>query len=134
VLKHYFFILLCVLLFFQGAQSSTNLYAQDMATHKARSEKIAPNAALHVSPDGNGDYSSVQKAVDAAPSREAMIVIAPGIYRETVSITKPNIHLRGSNQDASEAEIVFDRSAGTSGARFIRREWRFVEISSKRKT
>ncbi len=94
---------------------SENLYAQHLATHGA---KILPSggATLHVAADGTGDYSSLQKAVDAAPSTGAIIVIGPGIYRETVSIAKPNIHLRGSDPDAAKTEIVFDKSAGTSGS------------------
>jgi len=44
-----------------------------------------------------------------------MLLIAPGMYRETISITKPNIELRGGDPDATKTVIVFNKSAGTSG-------------------
>jgi len=79
-------------------------------------ENIPPvDKTLYVAADGTGDFFSVQRAVDGAPADGATILIAPGIYRESVSIDKPNIHLIGSHQDASETVILDDKSAGTSG-------------------
>ncbi len=70
---------------------------------------------LHVAADGTGDYASVQRAIDAAPDTGAVISIAPGTYREVLTIDKPHMHLRGTNEDAGKTVIVFDKSAGTSG-------------------
>lgn len=71
---------------------------------------------IHVAADGTGEYSTVQQAVDAAPATGgAVISIAPGTYREVVTIDKPHIHLLGPSHDASKTVIVFDKSAGTSG-------------------
>jgi polygalacturonase len=79
-------------------------------------ENVPPiDETLYVAADGTGDYSSVQQAVDAAPSDGATIRIAPGTYRELVSIDKPNMRLIGSGADPSRSVIVFDKSAGTSG-------------------
>jgi polygalacturonase len=82
-----------------------------------RSATPAPpvDNTLYVAADGTGDFYSIQKALDAAPVNGATLLIAPGTYRETISITKPNIELRGSNPDASQTIIVFDKSAGSSG-------------------
>lgn len=82
-----------------------------------RSATAAPpvDKTLYVAADGSGDFYSIQKALDTAPADGALLLIAPGTYRETISITKPNIELRGSNADASKTVIVFDKSAGTSG-------------------
>jgi polygalacturonase len=82
-----------------------------------RSATPAPpvDNTLYVAADGTGDFYSVQKAVDVAPPQGATILVAPGTYRETVLIDKPNIELRGSNPDASKTVIIFDKSAGTSG-------------------
>jgi polygalacturonase len=82
-----------------------------------RSATAAPpvDKNLYVAADGTGDFYSVQKAVDAAPAAGATILIAPGTYRETVLIDKPNIELRGSRPDASKTVIIFDKSAGTAG-------------------
>jgi polygalacturonase len=82
-----------------------------------RSATPAPpvDNTLYIAADGSGDFYSIQKALDAAPANGATLLIAPGTYRETISITKPNIELRGSAEDASRALIVFDNSAGSSG-------------------
>jgi len=82
-----------------------------------RSATAAPpiDNSLYVAADGSGDFYSIQKALDAAPDTGAMLLIAPGTYREVISISKPNIELRGSNADASKTVIVFDKSAGSSG-------------------
>ena len=78
-------------------------------------EEIPPvDHTLYVAADGTGEFSSVQQAVDAA-SAGSTIRIAPGIYRETVVIEKPNLHLIGGGEDPSKTVIVFDKSAGTSG-------------------
>lgn len=82
-----------------------------------RSASVAPpvDNTLYVAADGTGDFYSIQKALDAAPPTGATINVAPGTYRETISVTKPNIELRGSNTDASKTVIVFDKSAASSG-------------------
>ena len=71
--------------------------------------------ALYVTADGTGEYSSIQRALDAAPASGALILVAPGTYREVLTINKPNIHLRGSSPDASRTVVVNDRSAGANG-------------------
>ena len=70
---------------------------------------------LSVAADGTGRYDSVQHAIDAAPNTGAVIWIAPGTYREVLTIDKAHIHLRSPEADASKTVIVFDKSAGTSG-------------------
>jgi polygalacturonase len=70
---------------------------------------------LYVAASGTGDYYSIQRAVNMAPESGAVISIAPGVYREVVKITKPNITLRSPYTDASKTVIVFDNSAGNSG-------------------
>ena len=70
---------------------------------------------LYVAADGTGDYYSIQRAIDVAPDSGAVISIAPGTYREVLTIDKPHIHLRSPYEDASKTVIVFDKSAGTSG-------------------
>jgi pectin methylesterase-like acyl-CoA thioesterase len=68
-----------------------------------------------VSPDGSGDFRSVQAAVDAAPDAGSVIRIKPGTYREPIDIEKPHIQLRGLGDDAAQVVLSFDRSAGTAG-------------------
>jgi polygalacturonase len=88
----------------------TNLTAPRSATSAPPVDKT-----LYVAADGSGDFYSIQQALDTAPANGATLLIGPGTYREPISITKPNIELRGSNADASKTVIVFDKSAGTSG-------------------
>ena len=70
---------------------------------------------LYVAADGTGDYYSIQRAIDVAPSGGAVISVAPGTYHEVLTIKKPNIVLRSPYQDASRTVVVADRSAGTAG-------------------
>jgi polygalacturonase len=94
------------------------------ARYAAFPEITAPNLAesvppedhtLYVAADGTGEYSSVQAAIDAAPDAGAEIVIAPGTYREVLTIAKPHIFLRGSGPGPTDTVIVNDRSGGSSG-------------------
>ncbi len=70
---------------------------------------------LYVAADGTGDFYSIQRALDAAPNDGALVLVAPGTYREVLTIDKPKIQLRSANPDASETIIVNDRSAGANG-------------------
>jgi len=76
----------------------------------------AEDATLYVAASGTGDYYSIQHAIDVAPATGAVISIAPGIYRERLKITKPNMVLRSPYADAKKTVIVFDDSAGSTGS------------------
>jgi len=76
----------------------------------------AEDATLYVAASGSGDYYSIQRAIDVAPATGAVISIAPGVYRERLKITKPNIHLRSPYTDPKKTVIVFDDSAGSTGS------------------
>ena len=73
---------------------------------------------LYVAASGSGDFWSIQHASDIAPAEGAVISVAPGTYREVLTVTKPNITIRSAYDDASKTVIVFDKSAGTSGGTF----------------
>jgi polygalacturonase len=70
---------------------------------------------LYVAADGTGEYYSIQRALDVAPKDGALVLVAPGSYREVLTIDKPNIRLRSANPDASKTVVVNDRSAGANG-------------------
>ena len=70
---------------------------------------------LYVAADGTGDYYSIQRAIDVAPATGATISVAPGIYRERLTVTKPGIRMRSPYEDASRTVVVFDTSASTAG-------------------
>ena len=75
----------------------------------------AEDHTLYVAADGTGDFYSIQRAIDAAPATGALVLVAPGVYREVLSIDKANIRLRSANPDASRTVVVNDRSAGANG-------------------
>ena len=70
---------------------------------------------LYVAADGTGDFYSIQRALDAAPKTGALVLVAPGVYREVLTVDKPNIQIRSANSDATKTIVVMDKSAGTSG-------------------
>jgi polygalacturonase len=70
---------------------------------------------LYVAADGTGDYYSIQRAIDVAPTTGAVISVAPGTYQEVLTIKKPNIVLRSPYEDAARTVIVAGKSAGTAG-------------------
>jgi polygalacturonase len=91
----------------------------DIPTAPASAVTIPPeDHTFYVAADGTGDYSSIQRAIDAAPETGGVISIAPGTYREVLTVTKPNIEMSGAGRDASKVVIVFNKSAGDSGGTF----------------
>ncbi|MFK4069752.1 pectinesterase family protein [Streptomyces sp. NPDC029674] len=73
---------------------------------------------LTVAKDGSGQYTSVQKAVDAVPAgntSRVVIRIAPGTYRETVKIpaNKPHVTVEGTGTSRKDTVIVFNNASGT---------------------
>lgn len=78
--------------------------------------KVPPvDHTFYVAADGTGDYYSIQRAIDVAPSTGAVISVAPGVYHENVTITKPNITLRSPYKDADKTIVIADKSAITAG-------------------
>jgi polygalacturonase len=75
----------------------------------------AEDETLYVAADGTGDFYSIQRALDAAPKDGALVLVAPGTYRELLTIDKPNIRLRSANSDAAKTVVVNDRNAGANG-------------------
>lgn len=87
------------------------------STAPAMAVEIPPvDNTYYVAADGTGDYYSIQQAINAIPaSGRATISVAPGTYREVLTIDKPGIQLRSANPDPSKTIIVNDRSAGANG-------------------
>ena len=80
---------------------------------------------LYVDPRGRGDFTTVQAAVTAATGAGYTLVIAPGVYRETVTvgITNPatgqlsdaasEMTWLGADEDPRAVVIVYDNANGT---------------------
>lgn len=65
---------------------------------------------------GRGSYQSLNAAIEALPAEGGVIELAPGEYREKVTITKPNVRLIGKGARPQDVVIVWSDSALTSGA------------------
>lgn len=70
---------------------------------------------LYVDPRGGGDHTTVQGAVDAVDGEGYTLVLAPGVYRETVSVpaTATGMTWIGAARDPRRTVVVFDNAAGT---------------------
>ncbi|WP_217254212.1 pectinesterase family protein [Streptomyces sp. AC602_WCS936] len=70
---------------------------------------------LYVDPHGRGDFTSVQAAVTAAEGGGWTLVLAPGTYRETVSVAADRTDATwiGASHDPRDVVIVYDNAAGT---------------------
>ncbi len=79
--------------------------------------KIPPeDKTYYVAADGTGDYYSIQRALDMVPKTGgAVLSVAPGVYREVITVDKPNVTIRSTDPDASKTIVVNDRSAGQNG-------------------
>lgn len=68
---------------------------------------------LYVAADGTGDFYSIQRAIDVAPATGALISVAPGVYRETLTISKPHIVLRSPYGDNARTVVASPAAAAS---------------------
>ncbi|URZ14496.1 pectinesterase family protein [Clostridium felsineum] len=69
---------------------------------------------ITVSKDGKSQFTSIQKAVDSIPDNNkerVVITVESGVYKEKLSIRKPNVTLIG--EDKENTIITFNDSADT---------------------
>jgi pectinesterase len=76
---------------------------------------VRHSAKPTVAADGSGQFATLQAAVDALPATGGVITIAPGTYREKVTIIQPNVHLAGLGKRPQDVLLVFDANAGSWG-------------------
>ncbi|KAE8076674.1 hypothetical protein FH972_015308 [Carpinus fangiana] len=82
------------------------LDAQTVINSPLLTEKIGTNRTIKVDINGDGDFKSVQAAIDSVPegnSQWVIIHLRKGVYREKVHIpkNKPYIFLRGNGRGRS---------------------------------
>jgi len=75
--------------------------------------RVAPT--VHVSPDRPGAYRTVQSAIDALATTGGTILIAPGRYREKLTIRANDVRLRGIGRDPRDVVLVFGDASATVG-------------------
>ncbi|MGW0581697.1 pectinesterase family protein [Streptomyces sp. NPDC002920] len=69
----------------------------------------------YVDPLGRGDFTTVRDAVAATTGSGWTLVLAPGVYRETVVLdaTRTGATWLGASENARDVVIVYDNAAGT---------------------
>ncbi|KGN57171.1 probable pectinesterase 67 [Cucumis sativus] len=88
--------------------------AQNVIDSPLLTKKIGTNRTIKVDINGNGEFKSIQAAVDSVPegnSQWMIIHVRKGIYREKVHIpsSKPYIFLRGNGK--GRTSIVWSQSS-----------------------
>lgn len=76
---------------------------------------IGPPRTLLVSHDDPKAFHTLQAAIDAMPAEGGDILVAPGIYREKISVAKPGVHIRGTGAGPRDTIIVFGDGASNAG-------------------
>lgn len=108
-------IFVCVFLLTLGCKQEVDVNASEI--NKNANSKIAASYDLTVAKDGTGNYTSVQAAINAAPTGRTTaykIYIKNGTYTEVVSIpsNKTFIQLVGQTRDG--VIITFNNYSGKS--------------------
>ncbi|MEU5718183.1 pectinesterase family protein [Streptomyces sp. NPDC020403] len=87
---------------------------QPFGRYGSPSRRLDPRT-LYVDPHGRGDHTGVQPAVDAASGTGHTLVLAPGVYRGTVTVTaaRTGLTLVGASGDPRDTVLVHDNAAGT---------------------
>jgi pectinesterase len=73
---------------------------------------------VHVGPTPDAQFSTIQQAVDSASESGLVVLIAPGVHKEKLTITKANIALVGMGKRPQDTVITFGDSAKTTGSTF----------------
>ncbi|MFF9805089.1 pectinesterase family protein [Streptomyces coeruleorubidus] len=70
---------------------------------------------VYVHPGGAGDFTTVRDAVAAATGSGYTLVIAPGVYRQTVAVDPGRTEMTwiGASENPRDVVIVYDNAAGT---------------------
>ena len=74
-----------------------------------------PDNTFYVAADGTGDYYSVQSAINKVPATGGVVSVAPGTYRERVSVNQSHVTIRSANPDATKTVIISDQVRSNSG-------------------
>lgn len=69
-----------------------------------------------VASDGTGDFANVQSAINSLGANGGSVYIKPGIYTGDISVTQPNVALRGLGGDPTQVLLTHSSGAfSTSG-------------------
>ena len=117
-----------------GARKVTELVCDRIRAQLPELAQHLVRYDIVVSPDGHGDYMTVQEAIDAVPDYShghiTSIYIRNGVYQEKVSIPHSKFRMHIQGEDAEKTVITygkyaeqiwpgFDYKVGTSGSATI---------------
>lgn len=63
-------------------------------------------------------FSQLQTAIDALPAHGGEIQLAPGEYRERITVAKPGVQIRGTGPDPKSVVIVWSTGANQAAGTF----------------
>jgi pectinesterase len=99
----------------------TNLEEYLSSLVEPRETRVAPGdtrgGPIIISATGKV-YVTLQSAVDALPDTGGEITLAPGVYREKVSITRPGVRLQGVGAQPADVVLVWSDGAINVGGTF----------------
>ena len=78
-------------------------------------------ARLKVAPAG-APFTSVQAAVDALPAQGGVIEIAPGVYREKLTVSKAHVRFKGLGKRPHDVVLVWGDASATVGGLQLSRD------------
>ncbi|PNU06273.1 pectinesterase family protein [Novosphingobium guangzhouense] len=73
---------------------------------------------VHVDPSKASAFHTVQSAIDAVATEGGTVLIAPGTYREKLTVSAANVTLAGTGRRAEDVVLVYGDSAMTAGGTF----------------
>lgn len=72
---------------------------------------------LKVAPSG-APFTSVQAAVEALPAQGGVIEIAPGVYREKLTVSRAHVRFKGLGKTPQDVVLVWGDASATVGGTF----------------
>ncbi len=103
-------------IFFARAEAAQSVSAEVQAKVKTVTAVVDCKSTKTSEKHGIFHCSTVQAALDhfaKVNAKAAVLQIAPGTYREKITIRQPNLTLIGMGKDASAVTIVFNDAEGT---------------------
>ncbi|MFT4054262.1 MAG: pectinesterase family protein [Novosphingobium sp.] len=73
---------------------------------------------VHVDPAKAGAFHTVQSAIDSVAAEGGKVLIAPGTYREKLTVSAANVTLAGTGRRPDDVVLVYGDSAMTAGGTF----------------
>lgn len=91
------------------------LLAWALAGGGAVAQGIGTKATVTVSRGGQGEFKTIQDAIDHAPAAGEIIRVRPGVYREKLHISSPKIWLVGLGRRPADVVLSWDDAASSAG-------------------